>query len=288
MDSLKAFGYDITNKRVTDSIYYSLVCVSKPAAQQAPVSESSISTFDGYGGITDTTYTYTAKADSINLNGKELFRQNCSMCHSMSSAKITGPGMSGITERAPKGNWLFEFIKNNEKVIKKGDKYATQILNRNGYGAMTVFEGTLTDEQIQAIVSYITNSDIRNDGPSECEINPSRIHAIWNKKFNNTLLATKEFEERLQVIFQTCNASILELYVKNLDKKMYELDSIAMGMVPEDKPECWHKFESFYEKRKGGVSINQKHLQKLQNYIDEKKSIYNGASVNAIKKLYAK
>src|SRR6202008_4117783 len=99
-------------------------------------------------------------------------------------------------------------------------------------------------------------------------------------------LATKELEERLQVIFKTCNASILELYIKNMNKKMYELDSMAIGMVPQDKPECSHKFEEFYNRRNGGVSISEKHLQKLGAYVEEKRKLYKEAATAALKKMY--
>src|ERR1700756_746614 len=247
LDTLQAFGYDIKNKTLTDSIYYSLVCA--PAQPQ----QASVYTEERWDYYTDSAV--FRKADSVSLDGKTLFKQNCAVCHSLTNQKITGPGLAGIADRAPKGNWLFNYIKNNEKVKKSGDVYANHL-----YGSsMTVFEGSISDAQINAIISYIKYGNVENTGEQACEINPARIHAIWDKKFNNTLLATKEFEERLQVIFKTCNASILELYIKNMNKKMYELDSMAIGMVPQDKPECSHKFEEFYNRRNGGVSISEKH-----------------------------
>lgn len=60
------------------------------------------------------------------------------------------------------------------------------------------------------------------------QINPAIIKTIWDKKFNNTLLATKEFEERLSYIFQTCDNSILELYINNLDKRLSTIDSMVV------------------------------------------------------------
>lgn len=60
------------------------------------------------------------------------------------------------------------------------------------------------------------------------QINPAIIKTIWDKKFNNTLLATKEFEERLSYIFQTCDNSILELYINNIDKRLSTIDSMVV------------------------------------------------------------
>lgn len=59
------------------------------------------------------------------------------------------------------------------------------------------------------------------------EIDPAMIKAIQSEKFQNTLIATREFEQRLQTIFKTCNNAVLEVYVKNLDKNLWELDEMA-------------------------------------------------------------
>lgn len=278
LDSLQKFGYDIKNKNLTDSIYYSLVC-NVPAAVPVPQEKAdSARTSEAY-----IPYETLSKADLATMDPNLIFRQNCAVCHSLSDKKITGPGLAGIANRVPQPSdkWLYNYIKNNEKVIKSGDAYANAILKENGYAAMTTFE-SLTDDQLKSLVSFLTH----NEGESSCEINPSRIHAIWDKKFNNTLLATKEFEERLQVIFKTCNATILELYVRNMDKKMYEIDSMAMDMVSKDKPECYHKFEEFYNRRNGGVTISERHLQKLGAYMEEKRKVYKEAATLALKKMY--
>jgi len=88
-------------------------------------------------------------------DGKTVFKQNCAVCHALTDQKITGPGLKGIADRAPKGDWLFNWVKNNEKVIKSGDAYANKILKENGNAAMTVFEGVVSDDDIKAVVEYI-------------------------------------------------------------------------------------------------------------------------------------
>lgn len=127
-----------------------------------------------------------------------------------------------------------------------------------------------------------SNNIIYNVANPPSEISPSHIHSIWDIKFNNTLLATKEFEERLQTIFKTCNPNIFELYTKNLNKKMYELDSIALTMT------SLTQFNEFYRRHDGGISINDSHLKKLQQYMKEKQKIYDDVAKTTLSKLYEK
>lgn len=64
-------------------------------------------------------------------------------------------------------------------------------------------------------------------------IAPAKIKTIWTSRFNNTNLATKEFEERLAYIFRTCDNALLDVYVNNLDKDLYWCDSVATLMHSE-------------------------------------------------------
>lgn len=93
-------------------------------------------------------------------DGKTVFKQNCAVCHALTDQKLTGPGLKGIADRAPKGDWLFNWVKNNEKVIKSGDAYANNIFHANGNMAMTVFEGTLSDDDIKAVIGFILNPPV--------------------------------------------------------------------------------------------------------------------------------
>jgi hypothetical protein len=60
-----------------------------------------------------------------------------------------------------------------------------------------------------------------------CGINPAKIKAIWNNDFNNTLIATREFEQRLIYIHQSANSSLLDLYLDHLDLDLSAIDSLA-------------------------------------------------------------
>ena len=87
-------------------------------------------------------------------DGAKLFKQNCAVCHSLGTNKLTGPGLEGVASRVPGDVWLMKWIKNNQALIKSGDAYATKILGENGGAQMTVF-ADLKDEELKAIVTYI-------------------------------------------------------------------------------------------------------------------------------------
>lgn len=90
-------------------------------------------------------------------DGAKLFKQNCAVCHAVTDQKLTGPGLAGVFDRAPKGPWLHDWIMDNTKLIKSGDAYANKIYSENGKAAMTVFAGQLTDQDVDAILAYVKN-----------------------------------------------------------------------------------------------------------------------------------
>lgn len=61
--------------------------------------------------------------------------------------------------------------------------------------------------------------------PSPCGVDPTKIKAIWNARFNNTNLATKQFEERLRIIHRSCDNEYLDAYVNNLDMNLSDIDA---------------------------------------------------------------
>lgn len=88
-------------------------------------------------------------------DGAKLFKQNCAVCHTVTDVKITGPGLAGVFDRAPKGDWLKNWILNSDKITKSGDAYAKKLKSDFNNTAMTVFEGQLTDKDVEAILAYV-------------------------------------------------------------------------------------------------------------------------------------
>ncbi len=102
-------------------------------------------------------------------------------------------------------------------------------------------------------------------------INPAKIKSIWDLKFNNTILATKEFESRLKFIFTTCDNAVLDLYISNLNKNMYEIDEMAAAIT---SGEIQEKFKAFAARKDGKVKINDMMAKRLTEYYHNKSKKY--------------
>jgi len=116
---------------------------------------------------------------------------------------------------------------------------------------------------------------IETDTPdASCGIQPATIEVIKTKRFQNTLISTREFETRLQYIFKTCNQKALNLYIENLDKNLWEVDSMVSKLY-------------------GGAKNNNESFdpaKQFQEFAAQKLTKVQGASVNAkiMARYYAK
>ncbi len=96
-------------------------------------------------------------------------------------------------------------------------------------------------------------------------VRPSQVRTIWTgESFNNTILATREFEQRMKLIHRSCNPKMLDNYAKNLDKNMWELDLKAGELC--DDPEVARSFKRFADRKDGRVAIESEQIQKLNEY----------------------
>jgi cytochrome c2 len=91
--------------------------------------------------------------ESKNLMGKALFKANCASCHNASQVKSIGPGLSGVLDRIPTGDWKYHFIRNADSVIKSGDAYANAKFEEYNKSIQTPFPN-LTNAQIDSILDY--------------------------------------------------------------------------------------------------------------------------------------
>lgn len=77
----------------------------------------------------------TSAANSVAVNGQEIYTQNCAKCHGDDGKA----GVMGATDLS----------------ISAMDANTKLITVKAGKGAMTPFEGILSDEQIGAVVGYV-------------------------------------------------------------------------------------------------------------------------------------
>ena len=116
--------------------------------------------------------------------------------------------------------------------------------------------------------------------PIKTGLNPAKVKAFWNEKFNGSLLATKEFEKRMHLIHQTGSGEILDLYIKNADKRISEIDALA---AEQSMGKLKNKFNVFAALDEGRVKSNPRLVKMLNGFYRQKELAYKQslAKVNA-------
>lgn len=304
LDSLKQWGYNIKDKKFTDSLYYSFAALfgnrslSVQLADTSSAMQDSVKVpelmihvlknkstgrterfgsreFNALGYNWADRYDYlTSYVTDITSVGAKVFNRNCAVCHSLGKDKIVGPGLEGIMDRIPGTEWMIQYIRNNYRMIAGGDLYANKIYNEYNKAPMTVFEGTIPDGDMHALLAFLQNTTQPVNG-----INPARIKAIWAEQYQNTLLATREFEQRLPFIFKTCNENVLNIYVVNLDKNLSAVDSMAYALCKDPQ------FLRFAARGDGKVKNGNKNVQLLKRYYEEKTKLFT-AALTATKNMF--
>lgn len=92
-------------------------------------------------------------------DGKALFKTNCSACHAASEKNGTGPGLKGVLDRIPGGDWKYNWVKNPAGMIKSGDPYISGMYPSKYTLIMTSFPNLKNDE-IDAILNYASNPPV--------------------------------------------------------------------------------------------------------------------------------
>ncbi|MDJ1479823.1 cytochrome c [Cytophagaceae bacterium YF14B1] len=95
-----------------------------------------------------------AALDPVAQKGESLFKNNCAACHSAGDDVVVGPGLKGISKRAPSKDWLYKWIHNSSAVVASGDAYGNQIFNKFNKIPMQSFPD-LANEDIDAILKYL-------------------------------------------------------------------------------------------------------------------------------------
>lgn len=134
---------------------------------------------------------------------------------------------------------------------------------------------------MQDSASYSTSVAPPNHNciPEMKGINPAKIKAIWNEKFQNTNISTREFEERMKNIHCSCNNAILDLYVNNTDKNLCTIDSMAARTDAS--------FYEFAKRGDGKVKNNDPYREKLKEYYQRKTMEYTSEISTASKNYYS-
>ncbi len=114
-------------------------------------------------------------------------------------------------------------------------------------------------------VNYNSDSIFVYNNQAEVSFNyipPSAVLGFWKPKMENTNLSTREFERRMKEIHQTCDKSVLALYLQNLDKGLSEVDQLVVK-------KGYSQFQRFVDEQVGAVNPSNPHLTNLKAFYEQ-------------------
>jgi hypothetical protein len=111
--------------------------------------------------------------------------------------------------------------------------------------------------------SRIADADTTEIVDSETNrfILPSKVLGFWKPNFNNTNLSTREFEERMIEIHNTCDNDVLDKYTGQLDRSLSAIDSEVVEMG-------YPQFQRFADENVGKVELKNPHVKQLKEFYD--------------------
>ena len=93
-----------------------------------------------------------------------------------------------------------------------------------------------------------------------CGLKNEFIDILYASEYENTFIATFEFELRMRCIHQTCSKNVLQIYLSNLEKNLYEADSLVYQLLLKEKSEHAQNFRCFYQQKLTKVADANKDL----------------------------
>jgi hypothetical protein len=137
-----------------------------------------------------------------------------------------------------------------------------------------VVDGKYTDDSYLTNSNYYDNVDTTSadslsegDYAIECGVDPAKIKVLKSEEFQNTLISTREFENRLKVIFNMCRTDIIDTYLNNIEKDLWEIDQIVSEKLSDNKF-YQVQFTEFSQQKKTNVQGSKKYSTALKNYYE--------------------
>jgi hypothetical protein len=278
LDSLAHWGYDIKNKTFTDSLYYSFASGFGPQPKASDSTNKTDVTYENEEVVSADLTSELAVDTAVRFDGGTLFFTKCASCHNP-LVDIVGPRLKGVLNNEYYGGNISKITRwiNNVNSLVASEPHYIELKKQYG-SVMQQFD--MPQTEVAAIFDYIESyqSDVDarylHDSISSCGINPAKIKAIWNEQFQNTFIATREFEERLKLIHYISQPSLLDLYLNNLDKPLYYIDSLAALKWQMDSN---NQFEEFAARRDGRVKTGSVQFEMLKKYYEDKTRAYTEA-----------
>jgi mono/diheme cytochrome c family protein len=202
------------------------------------------------------------------LRGELLFNTKCATCH-MAHHDGTGPKLFRVRQKwaedGAKEGSIYQWVPDWNKAALS-DPYAREIsqLKSTSMNQFPELEGRT--KEIDAIFNYIDEVPFEEmtDAPrtESYLIPPSKVLAIWDPKFNNTNLATQDFEDRMKEIHETCNEKVFDVYANNLNESLWKLDERVVKMG-------YPQFQRFADQKVGKIKLEDVHQKNLNTFYEK-------------------
>lgn len=145
-------------------------------------------------------------------------------------------------------------------------KITQRLKVRNKKAAIIIyFEGQLASDGYAFPFNSLWFAEHLSD---QCGISPERILALKNPEFESSLIATKAFEERMEWIHKSCNNKVLDVYLNNLGKNLWELDSMAAEIAEDEKVK--EAFQALAKLKQANVKNAGKRARFLKRFYQRK------------------
>jgi mono/diheme cytochrome c family protein len=175
-------------------------------------------------------------------DGKALFQANCTSCHKATEAKLVGPGLKGVKDRIPAGDWVYNWVHNSAAVLKSGDSYAKKIFDENGGASMTVFP-QLSKEDIDAIIAYV------NPGVA-APVGPTGVTGPTGEK-----PVTQGIDPLWVLLIAVGILLILTLVLRSTKRSLKNVVNEKQGLPAEPDRGVWESFKYWCEHNKRVVAV---------------------------------
>jgi len=217
--------------------------------------------------IGDTIYS-TQSSDKLSKTelGYLLYTIKCATCHNPHT-EATGPKLAGVRAKwekeGAKPGSIYQWVSDWTKSYENDPYIANTVIYYRPTAMMTFPELQGKTEEIDAIFDYIDRIPFPQHQKAEKpHIPPSKVLAIWDTKFDGTILATRDFEDRMKIIHETCDERVFDLYARNLNEPLYELDQKAVKLG-------YKEFQHFADERVGKLNLSDEHQKNIQNFYEK-------------------
>ncbi|HJO25377.1 MAG: cytochrome c [bacterium] len=97
------------------------------------------------------------------IEGKQVFVEKCTACHTIGKGKLVGPDLSGVTVRR-EDVWLRRQIKEPDQLIAEGDPIVMELLKESNNVPMVPLG--LSDTEIEAVIAYLKSTEQQASQPA--------------------------------------------------------------------------------------------------------------------------